>query len=147
MNRGAGVECVEAWHAQCYQQHLKDDFPVLVATDLEEALVNDEAMEDEASMRFREARDGDHLMCPFQCDDCQFWNRFKRDPIKENVFDTLSDRIVSNIESWMAGSVTHPMGLESNNQPLYRVLDSMRFGIGISSTTADDSNRVINLTY
>jgi hypothetical protein len=89
MNRGAGVDCVGACHAQYYHQHPQDNFPVLAASDLEEALVGNEAMEDEDPMRIWKARDGDHLMCPFQCDGCQFWNQCKRDPIEGNVFVTL----------------------------------------------------------
>jgi hypothetical protein len=30
--------------------------------------------------RFKLARDGDHLMCPFQCDGCHFQNLKKRAP-------------------------------------------------------------------
>ena len=29
---------------------------------------------EEDADRFMEARNGDHLMCPFQCDECHFWN-------------------------------------------------------------------------
>ena len=42
--------------------------------------------EDDA-LRFQEAREGDHLMCPFQCDDCMFYNmkgRFQREGSKED---------------------------------------------------------------
>jgi hypothetical protein len=81
--------CKGAWHAHCYQQLALDNFPVLATVDLEQSIVNDEAMEEEDPMRFREARDGDHLMCPFQCDDCQFWNRCRRAPIPKNIYDTL----------------------------------------------------------
>jgi hypothetical protein len=56
MNRGTGVEaCKGAWHAHCYQQLALDNFPVLSAVDLEQSIVNDEAMEEEDPMRFREA--------------------------------------------------------------------------------------------
>ena len=37
--------------------------------------------------RFREAREGDHFMCPFQCDDCMFFNmkgRYQREGSKED---------------------------------------------------------------
>eukprot|EP00978_Attheya_sp_CCMP212_P026979 scaffold89845_cov24-Attheya_sp.AAC.1 len=39
-----------------------------------------ELQEDNDSFRFKFARDGDHLMCPFQCDLCQFINVKKRHP-------------------------------------------------------------------
>jgi hypothetical protein len=87
---GSGLKLArELGTPKCYQQHPKDNFPVLTAGDLEQAIVDDEAMEDKDPMRFREARDGDHLMCPFQCDACQFWNRAKRKPIDGNVYGTL----------------------------------------------------------
>jgi hypothetical protein len=47
---------------------------VLQACDLEESLLGPEELEEEDPNRFRTARDGDHLMCPFQCDDCHFYN-------------------------------------------------------------------------
>jgi hypothetical protein len=31
-------------------------------------------LEDDDPMHFKCARDGDHLMCPFQCDHCHFYN-------------------------------------------------------------------------
>jgi hypothetical protein len=90
MNRGIGQgNCRGAWHGHCYVQHPKDNFPVLAVSDLDQSIVNDEAMEEEDPLRFEEARDRDHLMCPFQCDDCQFWNRCKRGPSAGNVYDTL----------------------------------------------------------
>ena len=33
-----------------------------------------EDLADDDPLRFQEARDGDHLMCPFQCDTCHFVN-------------------------------------------------------------------------
>jgi hypothetical protein len=67
MNSGTRAEgCKGAWHTHCYQQSELDKFPVLAACDLEQSIVNDEGMEEEDPMRFRDARDGDHLMCSFQ---------------------------------------------------------------------------------
>jgi hypothetical protein len=63
---------------------------VLALVDVNEGLVNDDAMEDEDPMRFREARDGDHLMCPFQCDECVFVNLQKRRAIDDNIKDLLT---------------------------------------------------------
>jgi hypothetical protein len=65
--------CEGTWHATCYRQHSKDNFPVLKPSDLDDALLDLEDFGDKIdTMRFREAWDGDHLMCPFQCDDCIF---------------------------------------------------------------------------
>jgi hypothetical protein len=62
-----------------FRQHADDPFPVLKPTDLEDSLVDPEELgmvEDEN--RFKEARNGDHLMCPFQCDECVFENMQQR---------------------------------------------------------------------
>jgi hypothetical protein len=40
-------------------------------------------------MRFTEGRNGDHLMCPFQCDLCRFRNIQKREPIFGHRKDIL----------------------------------------------------------
>jgi hypothetical protein len=62
-----------------FRQHADDPFPVLKPTDLEDSLVDPEELgmvEDEN--RFKEARNGDHLMCPFQCDECVLENMQQR---------------------------------------------------------------------
>ena len=64
--------CKGAWHGKCYRQGEKDDFPVLNQDVEAEDLVADDKMEDEGPGRFKEGRDGDHLMTPFQCDECHF---------------------------------------------------------------------------
>lgn len=80
MQRGPGKPiCRNGWHASsCYKQHSKDHFPVLRLKDLDESLVEDSKMEDEDPHRFKEARDRDHLMVPFVCDDCVFFNLMVR---------------------------------------------------------------------
>jgi hypothetical protein len=63
---------------------------VLSPRDLEEALVDDEHMEEEEDrMRFKEGRDGDHLLTPFQCDTCHFLNMQQRFPVGERPADDL----------------------------------------------------------
>jgi hypothetical protein len=52
------------------------DFPVAAQYDDEGELITLEKEE----IRFREARAGDHLMTPFQCDVCHFRNIYRRDP-------------------------------------------------------------------
>lgn len=42
--------------------------------DLDDSLMAPEDLVDEDPSRYQEARDGDHLMCPFQCDLCHFVN-------------------------------------------------------------------------
>ena len=80
---GAGTEdgdilCKGAWHGECYHQHPKDQFPVLQVWDLDKHLLGPETLEEEDPRQFRWAREGDHLMCPFQCNQCHFMNIQKR---------------------------------------------------------------------
>jgi hypothetical protein len=51
-----------------------DKYPVLQAKDVEDSLMDPDDLVDNDPMRYQEARDGDHLMCPFQCDECHFVN-------------------------------------------------------------------------
>lgn len=78
--RSGGPICRGAWHGSCYKQDPNDTFPVLQAFDLDETLLGPDELEDEDPLRFKCARDGDHLMCPFQCDACHFYNIQKRVP-------------------------------------------------------------------
>ena len=65
-------------------------FPVLSPRDLDEALVDDERMEEEEDrMRFKEGREGDHLLTPFQCDSCHFLNIQQRFPVVGRSTDEL----------------------------------------------------------
>lgn len=80
LTRNIGRVCRAAWHGLCYKQDTKDRFLVLQACGLEESLLGPEELEEEDPNRFRMARDGDHLMCPFQCDECHFYNIQKRRP-------------------------------------------------------------------
>ena len=58
--------------------------------DLEDSIVDESIYEEEDPMRFHEARNGDHLCCPFQCDQCHFWNIRHRDPIRGHQPDELT---------------------------------------------------------
>lgn len=82
--------CYGAWHAGCYKQLEKDKFPVLGITDIDDSLMDDNRLEDEDPNRFRQARDGDHLLCEFQCDLCQFENTRGRSPDVEDSGDELA---------------------------------------------------------
>ena len=88
-DRGLARRCNHAWHGKCYKQAEKDKFPVLGVGDLDESLVDETLLEDDDPLRFKEARDGDHLMCPFQCDECHFVNLRSRFPIAGRVEDEL----------------------------------------------------------
>lgn len=89
--RGTGRVCYGAWHACCYKQLEKDKFPVLGITDVDDILMDDNRLEEEDPTRFKQARkNGDHLLCEFQCDCCQFENARGRRPDFEDPGDELA---------------------------------------------------------
>ena len=58
--------------------------------DLQDSLVDDEHMEeDDDRLRFKEGREGDHLLTPFQCDRCHFLNMQQRLPVEGRTVDDL----------------------------------------------------------
>ena len=81
--------CVSAFHGHCFQQGKTDQFPVLSIRDLDNSLIDDSSMVDEDPKRFKEGRDGDHLMVPFQCDVCHFVNIQGRLPQASDEQDRL----------------------------------------------------------
>jgi hypothetical protein len=86
----ARVQCEGAWCGKCYRQSEKDVFPVLSPQDLDDALVDDERLEeDDDKERFKEGREGDHLLTPFQCDRCHFVNMQHRLPVENRTADDL----------------------------------------------------------
>ena len=76
---------MSAWHGNCYRQHPHDKFPILSVTDLDDEVFEDE---DEDKNCFKTARDGDHLICRFQCHQCHFNNIQGQDP-GSNPSDTM----------------------------------------------------------
>lgn len=77
--------CHSAWHGSCYIPHALDRFYQHVTTDEDgfdwQPSVNLE--------RHKTARDGDHLLTPFQCDLCWFRNLQRRDPLPTLERDVL----------------------------------------------------------
>ena len=47
--------------------------------------------------RFLNARPGDMLSSPFQCDDCWFWNLRRRRPYRSNPTDTMLLRLIRQV--------------------------------------------------
>jgi hypothetical protein len=83
--RAGWSACHKAWCGECYSVQSTSPFPIRQAEDdegFDQTLSGDEK-------RFRVARNGDNLMCPFQCDMCHFQNIQKRDPIPGNRKDKL----------------------------------------------------------
>ena len=71
------------------QSRSERSVPVLQAKDLDDSLMERDDLVDEDPGRFVEARNGDYLMVPFQCDCCHFWNIHKVAPNLNNIQDGL----------------------------------------------------------
>jgi hypothetical protein len=81
--RGKFAPYQGAWCPQCLKAKGNIDFPVALHLDDEgEAITSDQE-----EKRFREARGGDHLITPFQCETCHFRNIYARDPVDKNLVD------------------------------------------------------------
>lgn len=84
-------KCDGVWHPRCFSKAKTDHFPRLQPADLEEGILPPEDLKEvDDDERFQEARLGDHLMCPFQCDTCHFENVFGIPPDKNNQQHSLS---------------------------------------------------------
>ena len=57
--------------------------------DLENSLVDEEYLIEDDLTRFMVARDGDHLMTPFQCERCHFFNMRSRARSMDSQEDEL----------------------------------------------------------
>ena len=78
-----------------------DHFPVLGVSDLDHALLNEAFLVDDDPLRFREARSGDHLMVPFQCNHCHFFNMQGRSARPNCSVDSLLMKCIrrANLDS------------------------------------------------
>ena len=85
-----GKLCQGAWHGKCFRQHHLDRYPVLHMQDLDDSLIDEAKCVSDDAERFREARDGDHLMTPFQCVHCHFVNITGRYPDQMNHCDSAA---------------------------------------------------------
>jgi hypothetical protein len=77
--------CRRVWCGKCYTPHPLDKFFWFEVTD-EDGFDWRPA---EERLRHLHARDGDHLLTPFQCDLCMFCNLQGRDPLKADAKDDL----------------------------------------------------------
>jgi hypothetical protein len=76
-SRGNWKPCQKAWCRSCYTRLEGDRFPVRLPKDEEGIFL----VSEEDKFRFGEARPGDHLFCPFQCELCHFRNIQGRSPV------------------------------------------------------------------
>jgi len=70
------MPCQKAWCGKCYIPLDKGEFKVAMPKEADGEVV----IEEKDKMRFLAARDGDHLVTPFQCELCHFHNIMERDP-------------------------------------------------------------------
>ena len=69
------------WHGKCYRKRQDDVFPMTVLKD-------EDGIDDPCELeKFQYARNGDHLMAPFQCDLCHSRNIQGRDPSVGVILD------------------------------------------------------------
>jgi hypothetical protein len=68
--------CQQAWCGPCYTTTDGGIFPIALPKDEEGIFIEDK----EERQRYLSARNGDHLICPFQCDECHFQNLTGRSP-------------------------------------------------------------------
>ena len=78
--------CNQVWCGKCYTPHPKDRFYQFEASD--EGGFDWRPPAEEQS-RHKHARDGDHLLTPFQCDTCHFRNLQGRNPSPLDPKDDL----------------------------------------------------------
>ena len=86
-----------AWHAHCYHTCERDPFPIGLTPlerddcdreapdQVDEGWELTQAEREDLEAQFYSARPGDHLMCPFQCDQCHFRNMLGRDPMDDHI--------------------------------------------------------------
>ena len=81
VERYPGVKCAGVRHAACYTKHWDDIFPIMQKDNLDDLPMRVNELEPDNPHRFQVARNGDHMMVPFQCDLCHFMNIQKLVPL------------------------------------------------------------------
>lgn len=104
---------------------------MLTAQDLDASLVDDDRMEEEDDLlRFKEGRNGDHLLCTFQCDHCQFLNMQRRIPIPDRPKDDLLLVCIrrANLDAFWSRERSTVAQNRREGTRLVRILDTLGFG-------------------
>jgi len=132
----------------CYSNHPLDRFPRFVPVD--EGGFDWRLVED--TLRHTHARDGDHLVTPFQCDLCTFRNLKRGNPLPQSMADAMLLCCICRVnidamwgrESTTLGATLRSMGhmvkmwarvgLTPSFPPLgpYPVADSFGFSVAIA---------------
>ena len=88
-NRFPGFKCQGLYHETFYVQAADNKFLVLSCLDLDDSLINKDLLELNDPNCFKEGRDRDQFMIPFQCDVCHFLNIKKQLLVEGNLTDDL----------------------------------------------------------
>ena len=96
------VRCAGVWHAVCYTKHNDNNFPKMGRDDIDDLLMGLNDLELDNPYRFQVARNGDHMMLPFQCDISHLMNIYKRVPHESSHQDWLMRLAIScvNLDSF-----------------------------------------------
>ena len=95
LGRGTFPRCEIVYCGKCYTAGADDPFPRQQGLDRDLEDKEDEMdVESEEQSRFLRARDGDHLLVPFECDLCHFRNCCLRDPILDSERDINTLRAI-----------------------------------------------------
>ena len=68
------VSCAGVWYAACYKKYYDNSFPTMGRDVFDYSLMGVNDLELDDPYIFQVARNGDHMMLPFQCDILQFIN-------------------------------------------------------------------------
>ena len=111
MTRGRYQPCEGSWCAECFTSHQLDACEIKLPRDFNGASLS----EVEDTIRFRQARPGDHICVPFQCPNCQSQNirccNIDKSKIEDLAFESLVTRATldsfwSRASKTVAGHVT-----------------------------------------
>ncbi|KAL7572470.1 hypothetical protein ACA910_000298 [Epithemia clementina (nom. ined.)] len=126
--RSTSRVCTGAWHDQCYAQLDGDQFPIVQASDLDDALMDREDLGEiiDNPQQFKESRAGNFLMC----NDCSFFNIKGRYPGN----DTLEkDKLLqicnrqATLDSFGQGNEAQLRGTEQKFKVWSSLLNSLEY--------------------
>ena len=81
--------CLNVWCATCYRILPGDDFLIYRVDDAQSDPLNIELRAPEEDRDYLEARGGDHLFCPFECNYCTFHQLKGRPPLARVKTDDI----------------------------------------------------------
>jgi hypothetical protein len=152
--RGPFARCKGAWCSDCYKPLGNKRFLIRTSVD-DDGFKIERAGDD---IRFLQARAGDNLLTPFQCDLCHFRNIMKRDPVKDHWADREileyvrranldafwareSNTVNNNLRDAvrMEGKVASRLGIPSITPPMGPFPVEDKFGMAAAIATLDRS--------